>query len=52
VLLNVQAGVYVVAGALVLVPKTGRIRRIQDVPETAVVTVEGCRTSSPPATST
>jgi MFS family permease len=52
VLLNVQAGVYVVAGALVVVRKTRRIRRIQDVPATAVVTVEGCRTSSPPATST
>jgi MFS family permease len=52
VLLDVQAGVYVLAGVLVLVRKTRRITRFGDRPETAVVTVEGCRTSSPPATST
>ncbi|MGW4062537.1 MFS transporter [Amycolatopsis sp. NPDC004747] len=48
VLLNVQAGVYVLAGALMLVRKGG----IRTVSPAAVVTVEGCRTSSPPATST
>ncbi|WP_328454994.1 MFS transporter [Amycolatopsis sp. NBC_00438] len=52
VLLNVQAGVYVLAGVVVLVRKTRRIDRFGAVPETAVATVEGCRTSSPPATST
>jgi MFS family permease len=41
VLLNVQAGVYVLAGVVAL---TGKGR--------PVATVEGCRTSSPPATST
>ncbi|NBH02953.1 MFS transporter, partial [Amycolatopsis sp. SID8362] len=48
VLLNVQAGVYVLAGVLML----ARIRRFREVPVNAVATVEGCRTSSPPATST
>ncbi|WP_370963446.1 MFS transporter [Amycolatopsis sp. cg9] len=48
VLLNVQAGVYVLAGVLML----SRIRRFREVPASAVATVEGCHTSSPPATST
>jgi hypothetical protein len=48
VLLDVQSGVYVLAGALVLVRKRG----FRMVSPPAVVTVEGCRTSSPPATST
>ncbi|MEV4050569.1 MFS transporter [Amycolatopsis sp. NPDC049688] len=48
VLLNVQAGVHVLAGALMLVRKGG----IRPASPPAVATVEGCRTSSPPATST
>nr|WP_264086380.1 MFS transporter [Amycolatopsis lexingtonensis] len=48
VLLDVQAGVYVLAGVLML----SRIRRFHEVPGNAVATVEGCHTSSPPATST
>jgi MFS family permease len=48
VLLNVQAGVYVLAGTLVLVRKS----RFGVASPAAVVTVEGCRTSSPRATST
>ncbi|MDX3193388.1 MFS transporter [Streptomyces sp. MN03-5084-2B] len=48
VLLDVQAGVYVLAGVLVLARKRG----IRTASAGAVVTVEGCRTSSPPATST
>jgi MFS family permease len=48
VLLNVQAGVYVLAGILALVRKS----RFRVASPAAVVTVEGCRTSSPPATST
>ncbi|WP_103352859.1 MFS transporter [Amycolatopsis sp. CA-128772] len=48
VLLNVQAGGYVFAGALMLVRKRG----FRVASPAAVVTVEGCRTSSPPATST
>ncbi|WP_439380410.1 MFS transporter [Amycolatopsis lexingtonensis] len=48
VLLDVQAGVYVLAGVLML----SRIRRFHEVPGSAVATVEGCHTSSPPATST
>ncbi|MGW4522022.1 MFS transporter [Amycolatopsis sp. NPDC004378] len=52
VLLNVQAGVYVFAGAVALVRKSPRIRRFREDPREPVVTVEGCRTSSPPATST
>ncbi|SFW82033.1 MFS transporter [Amycolatopsis australiensis] len=47
-LLDVQAGVYVFAGVLVLVPK----RRFGESSRAPVATVEGCRTSSPPATST
>ena len=48
VLLNVQAGVYVLAGVLVLARKRG-FREAFPAP---VATVEECRTSSPPATST
>jgi MFS family permease len=48
VLLNVQAGVYVFAGVLMLLPN----RRFRAVSAPAVATVEGCRTSSPRATST
>jgi MFS family permease len=52
VLLNVQAGIYVLAGILALARKPPAIRRFREEPATAVATVEGCRTSSPPATST
>ncbi|SEF22218.1 Predicted arabinose efflux permease, MFS family [Amycolatopsis pretoriensis] len=52
VLLNVQAGVYVLAAIIVLARKPPVIRRFREEPATAVVTVEGCRTSSRPATST
>jgi predicted MFS family arabinose efflux permease len=52
VLLNVQAGVYVLAGTLVVVRKPRRIGRFGAAPAVPVVTVEGCPTSSPPATST
>ncbi len=52
VLLNVQAGVYVLAGILVLARKPPVFRRFREEPATAVATVEGCRTSSRPATST
>jgi len=48
VLLNVQAGVYVLAGVLVLARK----RRFRAAFPPPVATVEECRTSSPPATST
>ncbi|QKV72591.1 MFS transporter [Amycolatopsis sp. Hca4] len=47
-LLNVQAGIYLLAGLLMLVRK----RRFPVASPAAVVTVEGCRTCSPPATST
>ncbi|RSM37574.1 MFS transporter [Amycolatopsis balhimycina DSM 5908] len=51
-LLNVQAGVYVLAGIVALGPGTRGNRRFREAPAPAVVTVEGCRTSSPRATST
>jgi Na+/melibiose symporter-like transporter len=47
-LLNVQAGVYVLAGALMLAGKRG----FRVASPAAVATVEECRTSSPRATST
>ncbi|MDT8912677.1 MFS transporter [Amycolatopsis sp. PS_44_ISF1] len=48
VLLDVQAGIYVLAGLVLLGAGKGRWRR-SGGPE--VVTVEGCRLSSPPVTS-
>ncbi|WP_409464714.1 MFS transporter [Amycolatopsis sp. GA6-003] len=49
VLLNVQAGLHVSAGLVVLGWGNGRFRRSR---ARKVVTVDGCRLSSPPATST
>ncbi|WP_406632831.1 MFS transporter [Amycolatopsis sp. WGS_07] len=49
VLLNVQAGLHVSAGLVVLGWGNGRFRRFR---ARKVVTVEECRLSSPPATST
>ncbi|MGW7539099.1 MFS transporter [Amycolatopsis sp. NPDC054798] len=49
VLLNVQAALHVSAGLVVLGWGNGRFRRSR---ARKVVTVEGCRLSSPPATST
>ena len=50
VLLDVQAGAYVLAG-LIMLRRRG-IRRFREDPALRLATVEGCRISSPPVTST